>query len=58
MSIDQNVFDCLLDPLEIFAFYQRIGVVLNNNRDIVNERVRGQALHNTLELLQKKGIIS
>ena len=57
MSIDQNVFDCLLDPLEIFAFYQRIGVVLNNNRDIVNERVRGQALHNTLELLQKTGII-
>ncbi len=52
MSTDQNIFDCLLDPSEIFAFYKRIGVVLKNDRDIVNECVRGHALYNTLVLLE------
>lgn len=57
MSIDPNIFDCLLDPLEIFAFYQKVGVVLKNDRDIANERVRGQALHNTLVLLEHTEMI-
>ena len=57
MSSDPNIFDCLLDPSEIFALYQRIGIVLKNDRDIANERIRGKELHNTLELLQQTAII-
>ncbi len=57
MSIDPNIFDCLLDPSEIFVFYQKLGVVLKNDRDIVNERVRGKALHNTLMLLEQTEIV-
>lgn len=57
MSTDPNIFDCLLDPSEMFVFYQRIGTVLRNDRDIANERVRGQALQNTLLLLQNTAMI-
>lgn len=57
MSIDPNIFDCLLDPMEIFAFYLKIGVVLKNDRDFFSERVRGQALQNTLVLLEHTGMI-
>ena len=57
MSSDPNIFDCLLDPQEIFAFYQRIGTILKNDRDIANERIHGEALRNTLVLLQKTSMI-
>ena len=53
MSSDPNIFECLLDPSEIFAFYQKIGLVLKNDRDIANERLRGNALRNTLLLLEQ-----
>lgn len=57
MSTDLNIFDCLLDPSEIFVLYQKLGTVLKNDRDIANERVRGRALHNTLFLLQHTAMI-
>lgn len=57
MSSDPNIFDCLLDPSEIFALYQKIGTILKNDRDIANERVRGKALNNTLVLLQNTSMI-
>ncbi len=57
MHTDQNIFDCLLDPSEIFTLYQKIGIVLKNDRDIAAERVRGKALKNTLVLLQRTAMI-
>ena len=57
MSTEPNIFDCLLDPSEMFAFFQKIGTVLKNDRDIASEQVRGQALHNTLLLLQNTAMI-
>lgn len=57
MSSDPNIFDCFLDPPEMFAFYQRIGTILKYDRDIANERINGKALHNTLVLLQNISII-
>ena len=57
MSTDLNIFDCLLDPSEIYVLYQKLGTVLKNDRDIVNERVRGRALHNTLFLLLHTAMI-
>lgn len=57
MSSDPNIFECLLDPPEIFAFYQKIGSILKNDRDIANERIRGNALHNTLMLLEHTSMI-
>lgn len=57
MSSDPNIFDCLLDPSEIFVLYQKLGSVLKNDRDLANEQIRGQALHNTMKLLQQTSII-
>ena len=57
MNTDPNIFECLLDPTEIYFFYQRIGTVLKNDRDIANEYSRGKALHNTLLLLQRTAMI-
>ena len=57
MSSDPNIFDCLLDPSELFALYQKIGTILKNDRDIANERIRERALRNTLMLLQDTRII-
>ena len=57
MSLDPNIFECLLNPSEIFAFYKKIGSVLKNDRDIANERIHGNALHNTLMLLEHTSMI-
>ncbi len=57
MSSDPNIFECLLDPSEIFDFYQKIGITLKNERDIANERIRGHALRNTLMLLERTEMI-
>ena len=57
MSIGTNIFDCLLDPSEIFVFYTKIGEILKNDRDIANEQGRGQELYNTLNLLEQTDMI-
>lgn len=57
MSTDPNIFECFLDPAEIYVLYQKIGNVLKNDRDIANEYSRGKALHNTLLLLQRTEMI-
>lgn len=57
MHTDQNIFDCLLDPSEIFDFYLKLGKVLKNDRDISAERVHGKAMQNTLVLLQNTAMI-
>ena len=57
MSTDLNIFDILLDPSDMFSFYQKIGTVLKNDRDIATERVRGKALLNTLSLLSYTSMI-
>ena len=57
MSSETNIFDCLLEPPEMFDLYRKIGTVLQNERDIKNERVQGKSLRNTLELLLKIKII-
>ncbi len=57
MSSETNIFDCLLEPLEMFNLYRKIGTILLNERDIINERGQGKSLRNTLELLLKVEII-
>lgn len=57
MSTDPNIFECFLDPAEIYVLYQKIGNVLKNDRDIANEYRRGKALYNTLLLLQRTAMI-
>lgn len=57
MSTDLNIFDCLLNPSEIYVLYQKLGTVLKNDRDIANERGCGRALHNTLFLLLHTAMI-
>ena len=51
MNTDPSIFDFLLAPSDMFAFYTKIGTVLKNSRDITNERGRNKALSNSLLLL-------
>ena len=57
MSSETNIFDCLLEPAEMFDLYRKIGTILNNERDIINERIQGKSLRNTLALLLEIKII-
>ena len=57
MSSETNIFDCLLEPLEMFDLYRKIGTILKNERDIVNERIQGKSLRNTLALLSEIKIV-
>lgn len=57
MSIETNIFNCLLESNVIYDIYSKIGTVLKTSGDIANEGLQGKALSNTIELLLETQMI-
>lgn len=58
MSIETNIFKCLLEIQQIYDFYLRVEVTLKTTRDVESMALHGKALNNTINLLIDVGMIS